>query len=157
MKNRIILSLFIMFLGLLIILFPLYILPVCPHPDALIKTANDIHNQVANAGHMHTGAGKIMKCFWTAQAELGIGVLIIAVGTLMLLSRTIFVRLGLSMALVCISLLAIAIPTILIGVCSNEIMRCNMGAKPALILLSGVLFLVSSLNVFYLNKIVKKI
>ena len=157
MKNRIILSLFIMFLGLMIILFPLYILPVCPHPDTLINTANDIHNQVANTGHSHTGAGKIMKCFWTARAELGIGALIIAIGTLMLLSRTMFVRLGLSMALACISLLAIAIPTVLIGVCSNEMMRCNMGAKPALVLLSGVLFLVSLINIFYLNKIVKKI
>lgn len=156
MKNRIILSLFFVFLGLMIILFPIYILPVCPHPDALANTAHGINNQVANTGHMHTGAGKIMKCFWTARAELGIGALIIAIGTLMLLSRTIFVRLGLSMALVCISFLAIAIPTILIGVCSNEMMRCNMGAKPALVLLSGILFVVSILNSLYLNKLVKK-
>lgn len=156
MKNRIILSLFFVFLGLMIILFPIYILPVCPHPDALVNTAHGIHNQVANTGHMHTGAGKIMKCFWTARAELGIGALIIVIGTLMLLSRTIFVRLGLSMALACISLLSIAIPTILIGVCSNEMMRCNMGAKPALVLLSGILFVVSILNSLYLNKLVKK-
>ncbi|WP_294826943.1 DUF4418 family protein [Gilliamella sp. G0441] len=156
MKNRIILSLFFVFLGLMIILFPIYILPVCPHPDALVNTAHGINNQVANTGHMHTGAGKIMKCFWTARAELGIGALIIVIGTLMLLSRTIFVRLGLSMALACISLLAIAIPTILIGVCSNEMMRCNMGAKPALVLLSGILFVVSILNSLYLNKLVKK-
>lgn len=154
MKNRIILSLFFVFLGLMIILFPIYILPVCPHPDALVT--HGINNQVANTGHMHTGAGKIMKCFWTARAELGIGALIIVIGTLMLLSRTIFVRLGLSMALACISLLAIAIPTILIGVCSNEMMRCNMGAKPALVLLSGILFVVSILNSLYLNKLVKK-
>ena len=33
MKNRIITSVLFMLIGLLLILFPLYILPVCPLPD----------------------------------------------------------------------------------------------------------------------------
>ncbi|KDN10290.1 hypothetical protein GAPWKB30_1092 [Gilliamella apicola] len=93
-----------------------------------------------------------MKCFWTARAEIGIGCLVIAIGALLLISRTAFVRIGLSMALACISLLAAAIPTILIGVCGNEMMRCNMGSKPALVLLSGLLFIVAVINIYYLNK-----
>ncbi|NUF27544.1 protein of unknown function [Gilliamella bombicola] len=172
MKNRIISSSIFIVLGVLIILFPLYILPVCPPPenavmpvDTMSHTMNDsmggtvsnamdrASSELAHSGHMHAaGAGKIMKCFWTARAEIGVGCLVIAIGVLLLISRTVFVRMGLSMALACISLLAMAIPTILIGVCSNEMMRCNMGSKPALVLLSSLLFIVAVVNTYYLNK-----
>jgi hypothetical protein len=150
MKNRIVLSLFFMFIGALFILFPLYILPVCPLPDMHTASA------MASDGHMHGTPGKIMKCFWAARAEIGIGGLVIAISALMLCSRTIFVRMGLSMALACTAILGAAIPTLLIGVCGNQMMRCNMGAKPALVLLSVVLAIVAATNVVYLNKQAKR-
>ncbi|OCG32706.1 hypothetical protein A9G33_02700 [Gilliamella sp. Choc3-5] len=155
MRNRLISSSIFIIIGVLIILFPLYILPVCPLPDVVsmpVDTLNHASSEVAHNGHIHSGTGKIMKCFWTARAEIGIGCLVIAIGALLLISRTAFVRIGLSMALACISLLAAAIPTILIGVCGNEMMRCNMGSKPALVLLSGLLFIVAVINIYYLNK-----
>lgn len=163
MKNRLISSSTFIIIGVLIILFPLYILPVCPSPESVVtpvdtmshsmsNAMNGVSGELAHSGHMHASTGKIMKCFWTARAEIGIGCLVIAVGALLLISRTAFVRIGLSMATACISLLAAAIPTILIGVCSNEMMRCNMGSKPALVLLSGLLFIASAVNIYYLNK-----
>ena len=154
MKNRIVSSVLFIFVGALLILFPLYILPVCPLPDAQAIPATT----VAGEGHihMHSTPGKIMKCFWTARAEIGIGSLVIAIGALVLFSRSLFVRMGLSMALACTAVLAAAIPTILIGVCGNEMMRCNMGAKPALILLAIVLAIAAISNVLYLNKQVNK-
>lgn len=152
MKNRIVSSVLFIFIGALLILFPLYILPVCPLPDAQTIPATTM----AGDGHMHSTPGKIMKCFWTARAEIGIGSLVIAIGALVLFSRSLFVRMGLSMALACTAVLAAAIPTILIGVCGNEMMRCNMGAKPALILLAIVLVIAAISNVLYLNKQVNK-
>lgn len=154
MKNRIVSSVLFIFIGALLILFPLYILPVCPLPDAQAIPATTM----AGDGHMHMHStpGKIMKCFWTARAEIGIGSLVIAIGALVLFSRSLFVRMGLSMALACTAVLAAAIPTILIGVCGNEMMRCNMGAKPALILLAIVLVIAAISNVLYLNKQVNK-
>lgn len=152
MKNRIVSSVLFIFIGALLILFPLYILPVCPLPDAQTIPATTM----AGDGHMHSTPGKIMKCFWTARAEIGIGSLVIAIGALVLFSRSLFIRMGLSMALACTAVLAAAIPTILIGVCGNEMMRCNMGAKPALILLAIVLVIVAISNVLYLNKQVNK-
>ncbi|WP_158092536.1 DUF4418 family protein [Gilliamella sp. A7] len=152
MKNRIVSSVLFIFIGALLILFPLYILPVCPLPDAQTIPATTM----AGDGHMHSTPGKIMKCFWTARAEIGIGSLVIAIGALVLFSRSLFVRMGLSMALACTAVLAAAIPTILIGVCGNEMMRCNMGAKPALILLAIVLVIAAISNVLYLNKHVNK-
>ena len=154
MKNRVVTSVLFIFIGALLILFPLYILPVCPLPDAQAIPATT----VAGDGHihMHSTPGKIMKCFWTARAEIGIGSFVIAIGALVLFSRSLFVRMGLSMALACTAVLAAAIPTILIGVCGNEMMRCNMGAKPALILLAIVLAIAAISNVLYLNKQVNK-
>ncbi|OTQ36734.1 DUF4418 family protein [Gilliamella apis] len=154
MKNRVVTSVLFIFIGALLILFPLYILPVCPLPDAQAIPATT----VAGDGHihMHSTPGKIMKCFWTARAEIGIGSLVIAIGALVLFSRSLFVRMGLSMALACTAVLAAAIPTILIGVCGNEMMRCNMDAKPALILLAIVLAIAAISNVLYLNKQVNK-
>ena len=152
MKNRVVTSVLFIFIGALLILFPLYILPVCPLPDAQTIPATTM----AGDGHMHSTPGKIMKCFWTARAEIGIGSLVIAIGALVLFSRSLFVRMGLSMALACTAVLAAAIPTILIGVCGNEMMRCNMGAKPALILLAIVLVIAAISNVLYLNKQVNK-
>lgn len=151
MKNRIVSSVLFILIGALFILFPLYILPVCPLPDVQSMPADAMHSAPMD-GHMHNAGGKIMKCFWTSRAEIGIGSLVIAIGALVLLSRSLFVRMGLSMAIACTAVLAAAIPTILIGVCGNEMMRCNMGAKPALILLSVVLAIVAIINVIYLNK-----
>ena len=152
MQNRVVSSLAYIIIGLLFILFPLYILPVCPHETVNLSTAT-MQGQVE---HVHTGVGKIMKCFWTGRAEVGVGSLIIAIGTLMLFCRKIFLRMGLSMAIACISLFALAIPTVLIGVCDNQMMRCNMGAKPALVLLSLLLFIIALVNTFYLNKAARR-
>ena len=151
MQNRVVSSLVYIIIGILFILFPMYILPVCPSESVNLPTA--MQGQVE---HMHTGVGKIMKCFWTGRAEVGVGSLIIAIGILMLFCQKIFLRMGLSMAIACISLFALAIPTVLIGVCDNQMMRCNMGAKPALVLLSLLLFIVALVNTFYLNKAARK-
>lgn len=161
MKNRIVSSVLFMLFGALLILFPLYILPVCPLPDVQAMPATtampaDAMHAAPMDGHMHNTSGKIMKCFWTSRAEIGIGSLVIAIGLLVLVSRSLFVRIGLSMAIACTAVLAAAIPTILIGVCGNEMMRCNMGAKPALVLLSLVLAIVAIINVWYLNKQIKR-
>ena len=151
MQNRVVSSLAYIIIGILFILFPMYILPVCPSESVNLPTA--MQGQVE---HMHTGVGKIMKCFWTGRAEVGVGCLIIAIGILMLFCQKIFLRMGLSMAIACISLFALAIPTVLIGVCDNKMMRCNMGAKPALVLLSLLLFIVALVNTFYLNKAARR-
>lgn len=154
MKNRLILSLFFILIGLLLILVPLYILPVCPPPELVSMPSDAIDQHAAHS--MQHGTGKIMKCFWTARAEIGIGSVVIAIGLLMHFTKNAFIRMGLSMSLACIALLAAAIPLVLIGVCGNEMMRCNMGTKPALVLLSGLLFVVAVINTFYLNKTAKK-
>ena len=79
-----------------------------------------------------------MKCNWTARAELGIGLPLIAVGTTMFFSRRKETRRYLGLVGATLGALAILLPTGLIGVCSNPDMTCLSTMKPATILIGAV-------------------
>ena len=83
-----------------------------------------------------------MACHYTAQAALGIGIVIVALGIVGLLVSD-QTRAGLDLANAVLGVLTIAVPTVLIGVCKGAMMRCHMVTLPTLIVL-GVL-LVSSI------------
>lgn len=76
-----------------------------------------------------------MTCFYTARAELGIGVVIAALGLIGLFVAP-KIRVGLSIAIAAVAALALAVPTVLIGVCPGGMMHCHMIALPTLIVLS---------------------
>ncbi|XKM14309.1 DUF4418 family protein [Orbaceae bacterium ac157xtp] len=138
MTNKLLISVLVFLIGLLVITVPLYIFPVC-------------NPMVMDDGHGHTSI-KMMKCFWTARAELGIGLVVIACSLVLFIAKNALIRLGISYALIFIALLIGAIPTVLIGICPNTMMLCNMGTLPALMLLSGALLLISIVNSIYLCK-----
>ncbi|MDR1247306.1 MAG: DUF4418 family protein, partial [Clostridiales Family XIII bacterium] len=71
MRNRIIGGVTAIVLGLLVSLGPTYIFKVCPH----------------------TG-GAFMACHWTARAEIGVGMMISALGLLMIAVKSAGARLG---------------------------------------------------------------
>jgi hypothetical protein len=75
-----------------------------------------------------------MKCPGTAQAELGLGLPLFAVGAVMLFSRRKGARRGLGVTGTTLGAVAILLPTTLIGVCMNPDMPCVSTMKPALIL-----------------------
>jgi hypothetical protein len=118
-------------LGLLIAATPYCLFPVC-------------------AGHVATASGAFlpMKCFWTARAALGCGGVIACAGSIIALASSPGVRLGAVLALLPLGALVAAFPTVLIGVCPNEMMPCRMGTLPALCLLgtfTGALALITAL------------
>ena len=108
-----------MLLGLLIMLTPQSIFPVC---EQTIATAS--------------GAAVPMKCFWTARAAYGVGGLIVVAGLMLAFTGLPGVRLGIAAMLLFTSLLSGLMPTELIGVCAGVMMPCHMGTLPALALLS---------------------
>lgn len=79
-----------------------------------------------------------MKCLWTARAEIGLGVLLLAVGAFLFISRKLESRRFLSILALILGIFIILFPTALIGVCINPDMSCVVVMKPTLLLIGIV-------------------
>ena len=114
-------------LGLLIILTPL-VLPVC---QGLLQLAN----------------GKMvpMRCHWTAQAEILLGALILAAGLTQAMMKNWDARRDLGLQVAFLGLAVILTPLFIISTCTDPDMACNIGTKPALLIL-GAITLVSGIS-----------
>ena len=75
-----------------------------------------------------------MKCHWTGLAELALSVPLAAVGLMMIFSRKQESRRTLSITGILLGIMAILLPTVIIGVCMDPHMTCVSIMKPALIL-----------------------
>ncbi|OGO66326.1 MAG: hypothetical protein A2030_08890 [Chloroflexi bacterium RBG_19FT_COMBO_50_10] len=92
-----------------------------------------------------------MKCHWTGIAEIGVAIPLGLVGVSEILSKRKETFNFLSLMGVALGSLAILFPTVLIGVCANPDMVCNMIMKPGLVL-SGSLAIVASVVVFITSR-----
>ncbi len=79
-----------------------------------------------------------MKCFWTARAEIGLGILLLAVGVFLFISRNLESRRFLLLFAIILGILIMLFPTALIGVCANPDMLCVLLMKPILLLIGAV-------------------
>jgi hypothetical protein len=104
---------------------------------AVVPQFTDCHSD-GRALTLQDGRQIPMKCHWTAQAELGLGLPILAVGTLIFGSRRKESLRNLGFLGIALGAIVVTLPTNLIGVCGNPDMICNSTMKPALILM-GVL------------------
>ncbi len=84
-----------------------------------------------------------MACHYTAQAELGIGVVIALLAVIGLFFDG-KIRAGISISNMVLGALTIAVPTMLIGVCKGAMMHCHMVTMPVLIVLGALLIAVSA-------------
>jgi uncharacterized membrane protein HdeD (DUF308 family) len=83
-----------------------------------------------------------MKCYWTGQAELVDGILLLIVGILLIVSKRKETMMFLSIIGIALGIVAILLPTVLIGVCAT-LMICNTVMKMALLIL-GPLVIIDS-------------
>lgn len=158
MKDKIIGSLPTIVLGLLIAIAPRTFAPVCEfaakrssgmeHMSGMKDSGGMDHmDHMGQAGKAMGEAHQHMACYWTAQASLGIGILLVIIGLLALFVNS-QIRTGLNLSAAFIYVLEIAIVTVLIGVCKSEEMSCNVYAMPTLTALSCVGILAAGAAIF---------
>jgi hypothetical protein len=133
MKNRLLSGIAVAVLGLLIALVPVCIFPTC---SRAIETA--------------AGGTVPMKCFWSGRAEIGIGLLILCGGVLLAVFRSPLARIGISVMTALTGVLALLVPTLLIGGCEMPTMPCRMATFPALDVLSVLTVAACAANAVYL-------
>jgi hypothetical protein len=122
MKKDIIFGVTVIIIGLFIAFGPQYVFKVCAH-----------------------GEGSYALCHWTAQAEVGIGLLIAALGACVIVFADAKTRLGLFIGIFFAGIVALAIPHFLIGGCGSLAMRCRKVAFPALTIESVILLVFSAI------------
>ena len=119
-----VIGILIMALALLIAVVPAFY--NCQHDGKALTLAN--------------GMKVPMKCFWTAMAAIATAVPLFGIGLLQMLSRQKETRRALGALGGVLGVMAIALPTALIGVCMHPDASCNLVMKPALIFM-GILTL----------------
>ena len=121
-KNKIT-GIVIALLGLLTALIPTVIFKVCAAMD-----------------------GKFMKCHWTSQVEVALGIGVLVLGLLIVLSKENAAASAYAVASAVNGVLVILIPTVVIGVCGSADMPCHSGTKPALIIAGALIAAAGLLN-----------
>jgi len=164
MKKTIILSSVVILLGLLISLGPQFLFKVCaPNSMPLSASADadccdetaqvnpsaedDCCDDPAQSSCCAPAAASLPVCNWSAQAEIGIGFLIAALGACMIVFTDSKTQLGLLIGVFLASIIALGIPHALIGGCSSMTMQCHKVAFPALTVESIVLLLFSAIMI----------
>ena len=127
MKTRIRFAAAFVLLGLLVILAPTVLFPVC---ESEMK----------------------MACFFTKKAEIGVGLLILAIGVISFFIKNKDIRLGLSIAQFLNAGLVLALPLKLTGLCKKSDMACQVKTLPSLIVLSVLLAVAAAAYAFILFK-----
>ena len=128
MKNKTI-AIFTVIFGLLAAIGPRTLFPVC------------------------SAAEMKMRCYYTANAELVVGILAAAAGAILIFATDRKLKVSLSALVSLLGLLIILFPTVITGVCGNAMMHCVSLTKPSLIvigvfeILTGIASIVFNLMV----------
>jgi hypothetical protein len=91
----------------------------------------------------------IPQCHWAAQAEIGIGMLIAALGLGLVIFNDSKTQLGLFIGVFLSGIIAIGFPHALIGGCEMKNMACHKIAFPAITIISIVLVVFTAIVVIY--------
>ena len=93
-----------------------------------------------------------MKCLWTARAEVGVAVPLFLIGVLLLVSRRKETRRALAIPAAALGVVAILLPTMLIGVCPSSGAVCRTTLLPSM-LIAGGLTIAASLAALLVNEL----
>ena len=91
-----------------------------------------------------------MICHWTAQAEIGIGIIIALLGIALVIFSDIRIQLGLSIGIFLSGIYALLVPHVLIGGCATSSMPCNTTAFPSITVICILLLVGISSRIFFI-------
>jgi len=115
-------------LGIVIILAPWVIAPVCEQYGNYVMTTS--------------GTKFPMPCGWTARAESGVGALVVVGGGLLIFRSTPETRQAVGVFSVAMGILVILFPTVITGMCRMADHPCRMLTLPVLEILGIIVILV---------------
>ena len=119
---------FLILLGILIAISSWYITPVCEVQGMYVTT--------------QSGSKLPMTCGFTARAEIGIGALIVLSGVVLLARQTWETRQTTGIFVMGLGAVAIALPTVIIGMCKVADHICRLMTQPTLEILGAIVFIV---------------
>lgn len=148
----------IIILGLLVIITPRYLFPVCEEQNGHSGTATSMDATMSTDDmDMGTTAGSSTQdmdemdmstghadCYYTSRGALMMGLLIMLGGAAMMLATTANAVRLLSLVLGGMGAVVILTPTYFLPICENPQMACHDGAEPLLIVLGGLVILVAA-------------
>jgi hypothetical protein len=153
MKKTVIISAIIMALGFLLALGPQFLFKVCDSGMSSSESASsasaddDCCAEPEQNSCCGPEASSLSICYWSARAEIGIGLLIVALGACMIVFTDPKTHLGLLIGIFLASIIALSIPNTLIGGCSVMTMQCRKVAFPTLTAESVVLLVFSAIMI----------
>ncbi|HPH34588.1 MAG TPA: DUF4418 family protein [Methanoregulaceae archaeon] len=117
-------------LGIVIILTPWVLFPVCEVEGMYLTTS--------------AGVQMPMKCGWTARAETAMGALIIVMGGLLVARHTPETRQAVGLFNIAAGILVVLFPTYLIGMCRLADHPCRQLTLPALEVLGVIVIIIGA-------------
>ena len=148
LKNRrVLFTLLLVITGIMIIITPGFIFPVCQaggfSDSSLIKDVD----QAENIKMVCSLSSTPMKCWYTARVETVLGALILLSGLALFIEKSVASLKVPGIIVTGLGLSVVLIPTNITGICDITSATCNIVTKPALILLGFVVVIIGLLMV----------
>ncbi len=96
--------------------------------------------------------GKFAACHWAERTVFGVGIVLSFITFFNMLSKNYSEKVAFSTSIGFISLLAFATPGILIDICKMPSMICVSAMRPAVMIISMLIFVVSIVNRLFMAK-----
>ena len=132
MKKRAIYGIYFIIIGALLAIGPHTLFSVCPKGET------------------------IMKCWWSAQAEISVGIMLIVAGIAILTFKSQEIQFGICIMTGALGIMTILIPSVFIGGCIKKTMMCQSMTFPCIYIIGGLTTAVSILNCISIYKRLKR-